>query len=121
MDDSTCAIVKIVCGDDWCWINQSDYDPSIHQLFDPKDAELFHVDPIEDAIVYFPEAEAEPPTNKLVDLNTATLEELTSIASIGINRARLIINNRPYPTLEGAIVALPDLPWATIKSFVEVK
>lgn len=55
------------------------------------------------------------PKNLILDVNTASLEELTKIKGIGKTIAQRIINNRPYTKIEDLAV-VPGISYLKLKS-----
>jgi DNA uptake protein ComE-like DNA-binding protein len=91
---------------DYFIINEVDFDSSIHRLYEVS-SHSSKVSVITD-------------DNVLINLNTATLEQLTTLPFIGESRGNVIIDNRSYESIDGAIATLPDLPWSLIQALVEV-
>ena len=66
-----------------------------------------------------------PATNAVakINLNTATIEELDALPGIGPKRAELIVNARPFKTVEDLrkIKGLPAADFKKLKDLVSVK
>jgi hypothetical protein len=90
--------VRIVYGENFLRINQSDYDPQKHQLYEMLEPEL------EDSI-------AVSPSNGLIDLNSSELTEvtLTELSGIGKIKAHQIMESVPFPSLDEALKTFPCL------------
>ena len=108
----------------FCYINQCDYDPAIHVLFDvtnelnrnqttsnnPRNADSFSDLDLADS-------------GKLlaINLNTATEKELVKVPTIGKVTATKITKRRPFETIEQAQEALSSLvKWEEVFSDYEV-
>lgn len=61
----------------------------------------------EDAIALPPE----PIQSGLVNVNSSTLEELVGLPQIGIAKAKKILENTPYQSLDDLKVVLPGVDW----------
>lgn len=73
--------VEIIYGDGFLRINKSDYDPDKHQLYKSK----------------IPESK--PPDTRL-NINTADINELKKLPTVGVAIARKIIELRPFSSRE---------------------
>jgi radical SAM superfamily enzyme with C-terminal helix-hairpin-helix motif len=89
------STIKIKHENGYCWINQEDFDESKHTLFED--------------------------TQVIIDLNTATIEELSSLPTIGKVRAKTIVASRPFESLVSAKEKLNDLDWDSLLALVEVR
>ncbi len=105
--------VKIKHEGGYCLINQADFDSSIHELY--EDAPESNKPEATDQPA--PKEESQPTT---VNINTASSDDLTSLQGIGKARAKQIIANRPYESLEEAQKKLPDLNWGDLNALVSV-
>jgi hypothetical protein len=92
-------------------INEVDFDSGIHTIY---------VEEIPQSALPGTEETRLTLDNVLINLNTATLEQLTTLPFIGESRGNVIIDNRSYESIDGAIATLPDLPWSSIQALVEV-
>jgi len=92
-------------------INQSDYDPLSHVLWEHTEG----VEEPEEAIApSLPPESSEPPTEKL-NINSATLEELIGLPQIGVAKAKKIQELQPdYKSIEDLKVVLPGVNWAEL-------
>jgi hypothetical protein len=90
------STVKIKHSSGYCLINQSDFDPDLHELYND---------------VSF---------SRLINLNTASVKDLTNLPTVSSNRANLIVENRPYESIEQAKARLSKLNWQVIENLVEV-
>ena len=63
-----------------------------------------------------------PKAGKLVNLNTATAEELNVLPEVGPATVNRIINGRPYASLDSAKAGskMPDAAWTLIADLVEI-
>lgn len=70
-----------------------------------------------------PDLPQDPPApQRLVNLNTATIEELSDLPEVGPATANRLVNGRPYSDLAAAQKAskLSDEKWAIVAPLVEV-
>lgn len=100
--------VKIKHDDGFCIINQKDFDNTKHQLY---------VEGQQDSSETNEQSDRTP---ALVNLNTATQKVLVDLPSVGSTRAKFIIDNRPYKSIDDAKAKLTDLNWVTVEPLVEV-
>ena len=87
-------IIKIKHPDGYCLINESDFDPKIHQMFFREACPLTGINP---------PLRGEKPTVKKINLNTATKTALMSLSGVGVKTATEIIEARPFESIENAI------------------
>lgn len=73
--------VRIVHGDGFLKINESDYDPNKHKLYEGK----------------IPESK---PSSSKIDINNAEFTALKTLPTVGVAMAKKIIDARPIQSLE---------------------
>ncbi|MBL1177652.1 ComEA family DNA-binding protein [Pantanalinema sp. GBBB05] len=63
-----------------------------------------------------PSAPPESTATEIVNVNTASLKELTALPLVGTSTAKKIQQQRPYQAVEDLIKAVPDVDWVAIES-----
>ena len=53
--------------------------------------------------------------NGVVDLNSASLKDMSELPGVGTATAKKIREGRPYRFLEDLIEQLPDVPWLSLR------
>lgn len=106
--------VKIKHNDGYCLINEKDFNPAKHKLFAEEQENNFESDDKNET------TENQEQSTQLLNFNTATEKALIKLPGVGVNRASLIVKNRPYISIEDAKEKLPDLNWSVIESLIEV-
>jgi len=120
------STVKIEHKDGYCLINESDFNPSKHQLYKASRQARSQGAVSGGSLqsLYAPHAElgsAGSPSQSLIDLNTASLSKLMTLETIGKVAAEKIIKARPFESLEDARSRLSEIKWEVIIKKVEVK
>lgn len=59
---------------------------------------------------------APPQSPDIINVNTASLKELTALPQVGTATAKRIQSQRPYTSVEDLIKVAPDVDWLALES-----